>query len=95
MDDPNVMSRFKKALDATLEPEASEKLLQKYALAGALTSEQQYTGLLNLSTDLRFHFPVMKVAEGWADKESHKCLRYHFHQVRINDILKLEFRLTI
>jgi hypothetical protein len=85
MDDPNVMSRFKKALDATLEPEASEKLLQKYALAGAL----------NLSTDLRFHFPVMKVAEGWADKESHKCLRYHFHQVRINDILKLEFRLTI
>lgn len=83
MDDPNVMMRFKKALDATLDPADAERLLEKYSLAGKLSSEQQYSGLLNLSTDLRFHFPVLKVVEGWASKDSSKCLRYHFHQVRI------------
>jgi hypothetical protein len=90
MDDPNVMSRFKKALDASLDPAEAERLLEKYALAGTLSPEQQYTGLLNLSTDLRFHFPTLKVAEGWGGKGSNKCLRYHFHQVSIDSFQNFE-----
>jgi len=83
MDDPNVMNRLKKALEAVLDASETQRLLEKYQLAGKLTAEQRYTGLLNLSTDLRFHFMVLKVTEGWADKGPRKCLRYHFHQVRI------------
>jgi len=78
MDAPNIMTRLENALAASLESAEAERLLEKYGLAGTTTPEQQYTGLLNLSTDLRFHFPTLKVAEGW---EPSKCLRYHFHQV--------------
>jgi hypothetical protein len=81
MDAPNVMSRLENALTASLDPPEAEILLKKYGLVGKLTPAQQYAGLLNLSTDLRFHFPVLKVVEGW---EPSKCLRYHFHQVRSN-----------
>ena len=81
MDAPNVMRRLENALTAALNPLGAEILLKKYGLVGKLTPEQQYAGLLNLSTDLRFHLPVLKVVEGW---EPSKCLRYHFHQVRSN-----------
>ena len=81
MDAPNIMTRLENALAASLEPAEAEKLLNKYGLVGTITSKQQYTGLLNLSTDLRFHFPTLKVAEGWAPS---KCLRYHFHQVSLD-----------
>lgn len=81
MDAPNIMDRLHKGLQASLNPEESKRVLEIYGLAGTLTPEQQYTGLLNLSTDLRFHFPVLKVAEGW---EQSKCMRYHFHQVSMN-----------
>jgi hypothetical protein len=86
MDDPNVMIRFKKALEVTFDPSDTERLLEKYALVGKLIPEQQYTGLLNLATDLRFYFPILKVAAGWACKNSSKCVRYHFHQVGIGRI---------
>lgn len=94
MDDLNVMSRLKKALEAALDASGTQRLLEKYQLAGNLSPEQQYTGLLSLSTDLRFHFMVLKVAEGWADKGQGKCLRYHFHQVRIICPQVADLRLT-
>lgn len=81
MDVPNIMDRLEKALKASLSHVEAERILEKYGLSGNLTAEQQYSGLLNLSTDLRFHFPVLKVAEGWQPSQ---CLRYHFHQVRLN-----------
>ncbi|PMD31812.1 para-nitrobenzyl esterase [Hyaloscypha variabilis F] len=77
MDAPNIITRLENALTASLDSAEAERLLQKYSLAGNLNVDQQYIGLLNLSTDLRFHFPTVKVAEGW---EPSKCLRYHFHQ---------------
>ncbi|KAE9365042.1 alpha/beta-hydrolase [Stipitochalara longipes BDJ] len=77
MDAPNIMNRLENALAASLEPAEAGRLLEKYGLGGTITPEQQYTGLLNLSTDLRFHFPTLKVAEGW---DPSKRLRYHFHQ---------------
>jgi hypothetical protein len=80
MDAPNIMDRFQKALEASLNSEESNRVLEVYGLAGSLTPKQQYTGLLNLSTDLRFYFPVLKVAEGWKPS---KRVRYHFHQVSI------------
>jgi hypothetical protein len=80
MDVPNIMDRLGKALEASLSSTEVERILEKYGLSGNLTAEQQYIGLLNLSTDLRFHFPVLKVAEGW---QPSKCFRYHFHQVRL------------
>jgi hypothetical protein len=80
MDAPNIMDRLDKAINSSLNPAEREILLEKYGLAGKLTPEQQYTGLLNLSTDLRFYYPVLKVAEGWKPST---CLRYHFHQVRL------------
>jgi hypothetical protein len=83
MDVPNIMDRLDKALKASLSPTEAERILEKYGLSGSLTAEQQYIGLLNLSTDLRFHFPVLKVVEGW---QPSKCLRYHFHQVRLTCI---------
>jgi hypothetical protein len=49
MDDPNVMNRLKKALEAVLDASETQRLLEKYKLAGKLTAEQRYTGLLNLS----------------------------------------------
>jgi hypothetical protein len=80
MDAPNIITRLENALTASLDSAEAERLLQKYSLAGNLNVDQQYIGLLNLSTDLRFHFPTVKVAEGW---EPSKCLRYHFHQVSL------------
>jgi hypothetical protein len=83
MDVPNIMDRLEMALKASLSPTEAERILEKYKLSGKLTAEQQYIGLLSLSTDLRFHFPVLKVAEGW---QQSKCLRYHFHQVSLTCI---------
>ena len=83
MDVPNIMDRLEKALKASLSPTEAERVLAMYGLSGNLTAEQQYIGLLTLSTDMRFHFPVLKVADGW---QPSKCLRYHFHQVRFTYI---------
>jgi hypothetical protein len=88
MDAPNIMDRLDKAIATSLESVEGERLLEKYGLVGKLTLKRQYTGLLNLSTDLRFFYPVLKVAEGWEPK---KCLRYHFHQVRLAYLLIFNF----
>jgi hypothetical protein len=81
MDTPNIMERLKKALDLTLDAAEKKRILETYSLAGTLNSEQQFRGLLDLATDLRFHFLALKVAEGWGEKSKKKSYRYHFHQV--------------
>ena len=81
MDAPNIMERLNKALDLTLDPAEKTRILETYSLTGTLTPEQQFRGLLDLATDLRFHFLAVKVAEGWDKKNNKKSYRYHFHQV--------------
>ena len=84
MDAPDIMTRLQNALEASLGPVEIVKVLQKYNLNLILASEQQYDGLLDLATDLRFHLMVLKVAEGWknSSEQARNCVRYHFHQVR-------------
>lgn len=86
MDAADIMSRLQNALVATLDPVEVVKVLQKYDLDLLLGPKQQYDGLLELATDLRFHFMVLKVAEGWNDSpgKARDCVRYHFHQVGYN-----------
>lgn len=83
MDAPDIMTRLQNALESSLDPVEVVKVLQKYNLNLILAPEQQYNGLLDLVTDLRFHFMVLKVAEGWkkSPEKARNCVRYHFHQV--------------
>jgi hypothetical protein len=81
MDAPNIMERLNKALDVILDPPEKTRILETYSLTGILTPEQQFRGLLDLATDLRFHFLAVKIAEGWGKKNNKKSHRYHFHQV--------------
>lgn len=79
MDNPHIMSLLHSSLAATCTAEQSARLLDAYGLAGELKPEQQYVGMQQLASDLRFYFPVLEICEGWGDK----AWRYHFHQVRI------------
>lgn len=81
MDNPNIMSRLRDSLKETMTEDESKRLLDAYSLSGNLTKEQQYEGLLNLSSDLRFYFPILWIQKGWEGKKRGSCLRYHFHQV--------------
>jgi hypothetical protein len=83
MDNPNIMTRLGDSLKGTMTSAETERLLEAYSLSGNLTPEQQYEGLLNLSSDLRFYFPILHVQKGWEGKERGSCLRYHFHQVSL------------
>ncbi|KAH7390379.1 Alpha/Beta hydrolase protein [Cadophora sp. MPI-SDFR-AT-0126] len=77
MDNPDIMSRLHDSLAATCSAQERKSLLDSYGLSGNLRSEQQYAGLQQLCSDLRFYFPVLNTVEGW---EREKCFRYHFHQ---------------
>jgi hypothetical protein len=81
MDAPNIMERLNRALDVTLDPAEKTRILETYSLTGIMTPEQQFRGLLDLATDLRFHFLAVKIAEGWGKRNNKKSYRYHFHQV--------------
>ena len=94
MDAPNIMERLNKALDLTLDPAEKTRILETYSLTGTLTPEQQFRGLLDLATDLRFHFLAVKVAEGWDKKNNKKSYRYHFHQVSNSFTQAYKFVLT-
>jgi hypothetical protein len=80
LDDPKAIERFSIATDELLNSAEKEKLVSTYGLKSS-DAETRYSGLLQLTSDLRFYLGVLKVAEGWSAHPTGKACRYHFHQV--------------
>ncbi|KUJ09450.1 alpha/beta-hydrolase [Mollisia scopiformis] len=80
MDNPQIMARLKNALAEIFTPAESKRLLEAYSLTGILNPDQQFKGLLNLGSDLRFYFPTLQEEKGWREKPRGKLYRFHFHQ---------------
>lgn len=76
---PDSLQRLYTSLALSLNPSESERVLQAYNLAGAPDKRTLFDGLMALSSDIRFHLPVVKMGEGLKGKG----YRYHFHQVRL------------
>lgn len=97
-----LMERLHGGLEATLSVSQSEKVLKDYSLPSmhktstdqpAEPHSQFYNSILELASDLRFHLPKVKLAEGFVNHapagtdsrkmktRKTKCWRYEYHQV--------------
>jgi hypothetical protein len=70
--------------DDLLSSAEAEKLLQAYDLMDVSDAGTQKNGLLELISDLRFYFPVLKASEGLLGVDGIVSYRYSFHQVRVS-----------
>ncbi|RDL29900.1 uncharacterized protein BP5553_10527 [Venustampulla echinocandica] len=108
-----LMKRLHGGLESTLSISQSEKVLTDYSLTpmyqnpriqSAEPHSQFYDSVLELASDLRFHLPKVKLAEGFANrrltgsglakKETKwtKCWRYEYHQSLQERQLTLRFK---
>jgi carboxylesterase type B len=80
IDRPHALDRLKAACALHLTEAETERLLSAYKLNEELSTEQQQTTLLALTSELRFYLPALKNYEGWKTSSSPKLAsRYHFH----------------
>jgi len=81
LDNPNIMPLLHKTMTSLLTPAQQNKIMEKY-LPEPLTPEKQYTGLLNMMSDLRFYLATDKVGEGYTSTTNcqRKAYRYQFVQ---------------
>lgn len=87
MEKPKIMNILYSSLSSLFTPVQKAKLLEKYFPETQLSSGAQFTGLLNLISDLRFHLAVVKTAEGYvSSSHKKKAYRYHFTQVRFSSL---------
>ena len=77
------MKRVHGVADDLLTYTEAEKLFQAYDLTDISDAGTQKIGLLELISDLRFYFPVLKASEGLLGVDEIVSYRYSFHQVRI------------
>ncbi|KNG46545.1 para-nitrobenzyl esterase [Stemphylium lycopersici] len=80
LDQPDTMSRFKKACATHLTASETQKLLAAYTLDGPVSKKEEAECLLELATELRFYLPTLTAYRGWkACSPPRRASRYHFH----------------